>query len=402
MTDKTADTSKVKKEPVGKVTRRKSKCHNNSSDGDLDKKDKHCSRCGEHAKDCRARKATCKRCGKTGHFEKFCKSKRISKKDKEEKEKVKRIDDSSDTEDTESQSSDIKTHTSDSEESIRRVTEIPPKSRQAEKLTVHAIRPGRRTRQLHRIGKQFEFKLLLATGRSISILPKKYHSEVRPKRIFRRESTRRFVDVNGKPLSIHNRYKISTKFNETEEDTIWWVLDTDTKPIMGKDNFHKLRLQLIQRQTKEGQHETVKAVKTKAETGNDQNDTQGNQKDEKRKHGSRKSNISNDSHRKNKNTNYGATGDKNLIIGRTETIKNLNFRTLKGENSPSRSPRPSKDAKDAPEFLARRPRLTGQFQKLFTANQTVKNFEYNVQFRSDMKISQSTNRHSKSYRDRSK
>ena len=123
-TDKTADTNKVEEEPVGKITRRKPEGQKNNRDGDRDKREKHW--CGEpnwtpdHAKKCKARKATCKRCGKVGHFDKFCKSK-LSK---DKKDKVKRIDDSSDTEETYSQSSDTDIRSSDSEESVRRVQEI--------------------------------------------------------------------------------------------------------------------------------------------------------------------------------------------------------------------------------------------------------------------------------------
>ncbi len=115
---------------------------------------------------------------------------------KDKKEKVKRIDDSTDTEETCSQSSDSEIFSSDSEESFRQVREILPmqKRKQTEKLTIHAIRPGRRTRQLHRTGKEFEFKItlngkkmvaILDTGSPISILPKKYHNDVRPKRVIR-------------------------------------------------------------------------------------------------------------------------------------------------------------------------------------------------------------------------
>ncbi len=43
-TDKRAETSKVKAEPVGKITRRKPKRHNNDRDGDRDKREKHCFR----------------------------------------------------------------------------------------------------------------------------------------------------------------------------------------------------------------------------------------------------------------------------------------------------------------------------------------------------------------------
>ncbi len=160
-TDKTAETSKVKEKPVGKITRPKPKRHNNNRDGDRDKKNKHFFRCGEanwtpdHAKDC---KATCKRCGKIGHFDKYCKSKMTDKKDK--KEKVKRIDDSTDTEETYSQSSDSDTNSSDSEESVRQVREILPTHvrKQTEKLTIHAIPPDAEPDNCTALGKSSNSK----------------------------------------------------------------------------------------------------------------------------------------------------------------------------------------------------------------------------------------------------
>ncbi len=106
-------------------------------------------------------------------------------------------------------SSDTDTYNSDSEESVKKVIELWPSKtdKPAEKLTVHAIRPGHRARQLHRIGKEFEFKVslngrniieILDTENPISILPKKYRTEVRPKRVIGRASSRRFVSDQSK------------------------------------------------------------------------------------------------------------------------------------------------------------------------------------------------------------
>ena len=39
------------------------------------------------------------------------------------------------------------------------------------------------------------------------------------------------------------------ELNGTEQEIIWWEIDTDTKPITGMDNFDKLGLQLVQRRT---------------------------------------------------------------------------------------------------------------------------------------------------------
>ena len=205
-------------------------------------------------------------------------------------------------------------------------------------------------------------------------MPKKYHSEARPKRVIRSESTRRFIDANDKPLTIHNRYKISTKFNDAEDDIIWWEVYTDIKPIIGMDNFDKPGLQLIQRQTKSGQSETIYAVKTPTET----------ETHEREGHGDRKNEI----------YNHGNRADENAKFRKSEIIKYLNSRTRKSQHSRSWSPEQQKKKNhwtgstkneiDDPDIAERRKRLTGQFEKLFTVSQTVRNFEYNVQFKGDI------------------
>ncbi len=90
---------------------------------------------------------------------------------------------------------------------------------------------------------------ILDTGSPISIMPKNYAKVVRPKRIIRKESSRKFVGVNGRPIPITKRYKLKTEMNGIEKPIIWWEVETNTKPIIGMDNFDKLGLQLIQRPT---------------------------------------------------------------------------------------------------------------------------------------------------------
>ncbi len=119
-------------------------------------------------------------------------------------EKVRKMD-SSDSEDTDYSTSDsVK---SESAGSVNRIAEIlkPAKKRIAELLRVKAIGDGKqtRTRQLQRTGEEFEFKMrlnakktvaILDTGSPISIMPKKYLTEIKPKRVIRNESAGRFVD----------------------------------------------------------------------------------------------------------------------------------------------------------------------------------------------------------------
>ncbi len=406
--EKSTETNKVKEEPVGKISHRKSKRSNKGKDGNRDRKDKNCFRCGEpnwtpdHSANCKARKAKCKRCGKIGHFEKYCKSKNLDQRDKRDQEKVKRID-SSDSEGTDCSSSDTDTYISDSEESVKRIREIRPSqvNHNIERLPVRAIRPGRRTRQLNRTGREFEFKIclngrkviaILDTGSPISILPKKYKSEVRPKRVIKRASSRRFVDVNGKPITIDNRYKIPTKLNGIEEDTVWWEVDTDTKPIIGMDNFDKLVLQLIQRKTKKVQNEQIQAIQTDPET----------EKPTKTSSGDRKSEIGDFGSRKDEIADYGHRKDANSKLRKTEEIKTRNFGARRSEKTPSRSPKAAinvatvpetdKNNTEDPEIEKRRLKITGQFKTLFSENKTVKNFEYNVQFKRDMTVTQQKGR----------
>ncbi len=78
-----------------------------------------------------------------------------------------------------------------------------------------------------RSGCEFEFMLkvngkkiaaMLDTGSPISIRPKNYAKVVRPKRVD--QSSRKFVDVNGRPIPITNRYKLTTEMNGLEKPII--------------------------------------------------------------------------------------------------------------------------------------------------------------------------------------
>ncbi len=153
----------------------------------------------------------------------------------ERREKVKKVnhsdseelstEDSSTTEEEDASQS----HTS---ESVNRIVEIRPKvgNPKPEHLTIKANR--RRIRlNGHKIA------AILDTGSPITILPKKYKPEMKPTRVIKRTSNRKFVDVSGRPLTIHNRYKITTELNGTSKEVIWWEIDAITKLIMGMDNL---------------------------------------------------------------------------------------------------------------------------------------------------------------------
>ena len=158
--------------------------------------------------------------------------------------KVKEID-SRDTDETESESSVNQTDTESSAESINRTAEFKPSrpKRQADQLTVRAIRVSqtRPTRQLQRTVNEFEFKItlngreivaILDTRSPISNLPTKYHSVVKPKRVIKRESSRKSFDEH-QPKDIKfgrnstARYKTSpdrwpkkTKLRSTVTDAL--------------------------------------------------------------------------------------------------------------------------------------------------------------------------------------
>ncbi len=244
---------KVKEEPVNKIDRKKK----------IPQKEKSCFRCGElgwtkeHIKVCKARKHQCEMCGKLGHLEKLC------RKGKKGNEIVKRVD--GDEESTDSETTDSESSKS---EGIARVIEekrnlvknhrVEKGNRGWERLPVRRVRAEGRT--FKRSGCEFEFMLkvngkkiaaILDTGSPISIMPKNYAKVVKPKNVIRKESSRKFVDVNGRPKPITNRYKMLREMNGIEKSIIWWEVETNTKPIIGMDSFDKLGLQLIQRPTRD-------------------------------------------------------------------------------------------------------------------------------------------------------
>ena len=198
---------------------------------------------------------------------------------------MKRVDDDDD-DSTEQESTD--SDSSDSEE-ISRIVELERHSGKIhrvnetkkgwERLPVRRVRMKEKT--FKRSRSEFEFMLrvngrkiaaILDTGSPISIMPKNYSKVVRPKRVIRRESTRKFVDVNGRPIPIANRYKLKTEMNGIEKPIFWWEVETNTKPIIGMDNFDKLGLQLIQRPTTDreftnsGRRNQVRRIDQEAES----------------------------------------------------------------------------------------------------------------------------------------
>ena len=117
---------------------------------------------------------------------------------------------------------------------------------------------------------------------------------------------------------------------------------------------------------------------------------------------SRKRNSSDPGSRKDENSEYGHGKDTNPKFRKIEEIKSRNLGARKNRKSSSRSPKADESVTAAPEgpkletedveLDKRRQNLTGLFQKLFNVNKTVKNFEYNVQFKRDMTVTQQKGR----------
>ena len=95
-----------------------------------------------------------------------------------------------------------------------------------------------------RNGSEFEFMIklngkkiaaILDTGSPISKLHVSYTKTVKPKKVIRSQTTRKFVDVNGRPIPIMNRYKMNTEMSGIVTRAVWWEVETNTKPIIGMD-----------------------------------------------------------------------------------------------------------------------------------------------------------------------
>ncbi len=128
-----------------------------------------------------------------------------------------------------------------------------------------------------------------------------------------------------------NRYKINTEMNGTQSRAIWWEVETNTMPITGMDNFDRLEIFLIQRETE--------------------------QKDEPR-----------------------TTKTGNASPKKAHRVK---------DNSVSRN---QDGNEDETKLKKLKESLTKNFHQLFNCNHTLKNFEYNVQYKNKMTIKEQKGR----------
>ncbi len=172
---------------------------------------------------------------------------------------------------------------------------------------------------------------ILDRGSPISILPSSYQKTVKPKNVIRTKSGRKFVDVNGRPIPIMNRYKIHTEMNETKSRAIWREVETNTKPIIGMDNFDRLGFCLMQRETKQKSDSQKKRARNSSP---------------RKIHRVRSNSVS---------SNLEGNGEETKLSKLREDLKK-------------------------------------KFQKLFNNNHTVKDFEYNVQYKNKMTIKQQKGR----------
>ena len=178
---------------------------------------------------------------------------------KAKKEKVKKIEASSSRSESETSTSDAVSTTES--ESIEQITEV-----ESEKLPIRRV--SQKGKAISRSGNEFEFTIrlngtktraILDTGSPITILPRRLTNAIKPKKVIRQESSRKFADVNGRPIPKTNRYKLETELNGNSSEIIWLEVETATKPILGMDSFDKLGLSLIQRSVRY-EVETVQRV----------------------------------------------------------------------------------------------------------------------------------------------
>ncbi len=147
----------------------------------------------------------------------------MCRKEKREKTKVARVEEEESDTESESTTSQVS-----EAETIARIPEMPKTARGVkidskmskrnwEKLTIKQVKQAGKV--LPRSATEFEFIIrvngvkiaaVLDTGSPITILPARYISEVRPKKVIRNVSERQFVDVNGKPIKITVRRENKT------------------------------------------------------------------------------------------------------------------------------------------------------------------------------------------------
>ncbi len=89
-------------------------------------------------------------------------------------------------------------------------------------------------------------KVILDTGSPISIIPKSMREWIQPKTIRKPPKHRQFVDLNDNEVSVTGIYELDTKLNEKELKLDWREVQSETRPILGRDNFGKLDLRILQ------------------------------------------------------------------------------------------------------------------------------------------------------------
>ncbi len=162
------------------------------------------------------------------------------------------------------------------------------------------------------------------------------------------------MDVSGRPLQVHNRYKIPTELSGTEHKIVWWEMDTDTKPIIGMDSFDRLGLQLFQREKVQSENPTeVMAIQRQIDK----------ERQRESPHSRTPKNISH----------------------KQSALTNPNSSPKKQESNEHA------DSNDHKQAQIQK-RIAGQFPKLFSTNTTVHNFKYHVQYKENMEIIQQKGR----------
>ncbi len=92
-----------------------------------------------------------------------------------------------------------------------------------------------------------KIETLLDTGSPISIMPKKLTRWIQPVKRLSVPMEKKLVDINQNPIKMAGRFETTAKLGEVYGQTIWWEAEGIEIPILGMDNFKKLKLSVQQK-----------------------------------------------------------------------------------------------------------------------------------------------------------
>ena len=92
-----------------------------------------------------------------------------------------------------------------------------------------------------------KIETLLDTGSPISTMPVKLTKWLQPIKRLNLPMGKRFVDINQNPIKMAARFETTAKLGKTCGQTVWWEAEEIDIPILGMDNFKKLKLSVRQK-----------------------------------------------------------------------------------------------------------------------------------------------------------